>query len=156
MSDGRLCRRALAYANRRIAELRRQMENVQQRAREAVLRSATALREAELMRDSHFDNLRTAYASIARLREALTEAREHRADATPEETRAKIDAALQAAPVTSGQVGEWPAVPAQRKPTRPLADVNRALTSSRTQVAWRTCRCSFGSGSPWLGSRASL
>ena len=53
------------------------MANVQQRAREAVLGSATALREAELMRDSHFDNLRTAYASIARLREALTEAREH-------------------------------------------------------------------------------
>ena len=71
------------------------------------------------MRDSHFDNLRTAYASIARLREALMEAREHIVDATPEETRAKIDAALQAAPVTSGQVGGWPAAPAQPKPTRP-------------------------------------
>jgi len=59
------------------SKLVRQMANVQQRAREAVLGSATALREAELMRDSHFDNLRTAYASIARLREALTEAREH-------------------------------------------------------------------------------
>jgi hypothetical protein len=106
MSDGQLCHRALVDANRRIAELQRQMANVQQRAREAVLGSATALREAELMRDSHFDNLRTAYASIARLREALTEAREHIADATPEETRAKIDAALQAAPVTSGQVDE--------------------------------------------------
>src|SRR5271168_3310277 len=105
MSDGQLCHRALVDANRRIAELQRQMANVQQRAREAILGSAPALREAELMRDSHFDNLRTAYASIARLREALTEAREHIADATPEETRAKIDAALEAAPVTSGQVG---------------------------------------------------
>jgi len=113
MSEGELYHRALIDANRRIAELHRQMANVQQRAREASL----ALREAELMRDSHFDNLRTAYASIARLREALTEAREHIADATPEETRAKIDAALQAAPVTSGQVGG--AAPAQPKPTRP-------------------------------------
>src|SRR5271154_3245784 len=77
MSDGQLCHRALVDANRRIAELQRQVANVQQRAREASLGSATALREAELMRDSHFDNLRTAYASIARLREALTEAREH-------------------------------------------------------------------------------
>jgi hypothetical protein len=76
------------------------MAIVQQRAREAVLGSATALREAELMRD--------------RLREALMEAREHIADATPEETRAKIDAALQAAPMTSEQVGGWPA---QQKPS---------------------------------------
>jgi hypothetical protein len=49
-----------------------------------------------------------------RLREALMEAREHIADATPEETRAKIDAALQAAPMTSEQVGGWPA---QQKPS---------------------------------------
>ena len=101
MSNNQLYHGALVDANRRIAELQRQMANVQQRAREASL----ALREAELVRDSHFDYLRTANASIARLREALTEAREHIADATPEETRAKIDAALQAAPVTSGQVG---------------------------------------------------
>jgi hypothetical protein len=101
MSEGQLYHGALVDANRRIAELQRWMANVQQRAREASL----ALREAELMRDSHFDNLRTANASIARLREALTEAREHIADATPEETRAKIDAALRAAPLTSGQVG---------------------------------------------------
>ncbi len=105
MSYGQLCHAALVDANRRIAELQRQTANAQQRAREAVLGSATALREAELMRDSYFDNLRTAYASIARLREALTEAREHIADATSEETRAKIDAALQTAPLTSGQVG---------------------------------------------------
>src|SRR6202453_4850279 len=77
MSDGQLCHGALVDANRRIDELERQMANVQQRAREAVLGSAPALREAELMRDSHFDNLRTANASIARLRDALTEAREH-------------------------------------------------------------------------------
>ena len=57
MSDGQLCHRALVDANRRIAELERHMANVQQRAREAVLGSATALREAELMRDSHFANL---------------------------------------------------------------------------------------------------
>ena len=93
MSDEQLRHGALVEANRRIAELDRQLANMRQRAREASL----ALREAELMRDSHFDNLRTANASIARLREALTEAREHIADATPEETRAKIDAALQAA-----------------------------------------------------------
>ena len=35
MSDGQLCHRALIDANRRIAELQRQMANVQQRAREA-------------------------------------------------------------------------------------------------------------------------
>src|ERR1700678_4298824 len=105
MSDGQLCYGALIDANRRIDELKRQMANVQQRAREAVLGSAAALREAELMRDSHFDNLRTANASIARLREALTEAREHLADATPKGTRAKIDAALGGAPATSGQGG---------------------------------------------------
>ena len=108
MSNSQLYHAALVDANRRLAELERHMANVQQRAREAVLGSATALREAELMRDSYFDNLRTANASIARLREALTEAREHIADAAPEETRAKIDAALQAAPS-----------PAQPKPTRP-------------------------------------
>jgi hypothetical protein len=76
MNDGQLCHRALLDANRRIAELQRQMANVQQRAREAEL--------------GHVDKLRTAFASIARLREALTEAREH----IPEETRAKIEAAL--------------------------------------------------------------
>jgi hypothetical protein len=119
MSNNQLYHGALVDANRRIAELQRQMANVQQRAREAALGSATALREAELMRDSHFDNLRTAYASIAKLREALTEAREHIADATPEETRAKIDAALQAAPA-----------PAQPKPTRPRSGSPIASTSS--------------------------
>jgi signal transduction histidine kinase len=101
MSNNQLYHGALVEANRRIAEMERHIANVQQRAREAVLGSATALREAELMRD--------------RLREALMEAREHIADATPEETRARIDAALQAAP----QVGGWPAAPAQQKPTRP-------------------------------------
>jgi chromosome segregation ATPase len=93
MSDEQLRHRALVEANRRIAELERHMANVRQRSREASL----ALREAELMQDSSLENLRTANASIARLREALTEAREHIADTTPEETRAKIDAALQAA-----------------------------------------------------------
>jgi hypothetical protein len=100
MSSNQLYHGALVDANRRIDELERHMAIVQQRAREAVLGSATALREAELMRD--------------RLREALMEAREHIADATPEETRAKIDAALQAAPMTSEQVGGWPA---QQKPS---------------------------------------
>jgi hypothetical protein len=79
------------------------------------------------MRDSYFDNLRTANASIARLREALMEAREHIADATPEETRARIDGALQAAPMTSGQVGGWPAAPAQQKPTCPRSGSPIAL-----------------------------
>ena len=37
MSEGQLCHRALIDANRRIAELQRQMANVQQRAREASL-----------------------------------------------------------------------------------------------------------------------
>jgi hypothetical protein len=119
MSHKQLCHGALVDANRRIAELERHLANVQQRAREAALGSAAALREAELMRDSHFDNLRTAYASIARLRDALTGAREF--VATEAETRGsgdggwplankdeyfsgprklltKIDAALQAAP----------------------------------------------------------
>ena len=41
MSDGQLYPQALVDANRRIAELERQMANVQQRAREAVLGSAT-------------------------------------------------------------------------------------------------------------------
>src|ERR1700731_110707 len=116
MSNSQLYHAALVDANRRLAELERQMANVQQRAREAVLGSATALRDAELMRDSHFDNLRTANASIARLREALREAPAHIAAATPEATRAKINAALQAAPVISGQVGGWPAAPAQPIP----------------------------------------
>jgi hypothetical protein len=120
MSDGRLCRGALVDANRRIAELQRQMANVQQRAREAVLGSTIALREAELMRDNHFDNLRTANASIAMLREALTEARERIADATPEETRAKIDAALQAAPVTAGRL-DGPLRPRERSRRAPGA-----------------------------------
>jgi hypothetical protein len=46
MSDGQLYHGALVDANRRIAELERQMANVQQRAREAVLESATELRES--------------------------------------------------------------------------------------------------------------
>ena len=41
MSYGQLCHGALVDANRRIAELERHMANVQQRAREAVLGSAT-------------------------------------------------------------------------------------------------------------------
>ena len=141
MSDGQLCHRALVDANRRIAELERQMANVQQRAREAVLGSATALREAELMRDSHFDNLRTAYASIARLREALTEAREHIADATPGDTQAKIAAALQAAPVTSRRVGGWPAAPGRPKPTRPRSGspiASRGSAGARSSGLSRT------------------
>jgi hypothetical protein len=70
------------------------MANVQQRARGTVLGRATALGEAE--------------------------AREHIADAAPEETRAKIDAALRAAPVISrAGVGGWHAAPARPKPTRP-------------------------------------
>ena len=44
MSDGQLCHRALVDANRRIAELKRQMANVQQRAREAA--SEAQLRSA--------------------------------------------------------------------------------------------------------------
>ena len=119
MSNSQLYHAALVDANRRIAELQRQTANAQQRAREAVLGSATALREAELMRDSYFDNLRTAYASIARLREALTEAREHIADATSEETRAKIDTALQAAPAQPKPTHPWSGSPnASTKPAR--------------------------------------
>jgi hypothetical protein len=123
MSDEQLRHGALVEANRRIAELERHMANVQQRAREAVLGSATALREAELMRDSHFANLQTSFASIAKLREALTGAREFVATEAekrdsgdkgwaiankdeyfsgPRKLLTKIDAALQAAPVTSG------------------------------------------------------
>jgi hypothetical protein len=118
MSNNQLYHGALVDANRRIDELERQVANVQQRAREASLGSASALREAELMRDSHFDNLRTANASIARLREALTEAREHIADAIPEETRAKIDAALQAAPAPA-QTRPWSGSPiASTKPAQ--------------------------------------
>jgi len=144
MSDGQLCHRALVDANRRIAELQRQMENVQQRAREAALGSATALREAELMRDSHFDNLRTAYASIARLREALTEAREHMADATPEETRAKIDAALQAAPGDQRAGGRMAAADARGVPKGQTSGRRgrKHLASMKSLYA----RCYFASG----------
>ena len=50
MSDGQLYHGALIDANRRIAELERRMANVQQRAREAVLGSATALRGLHMLR----------------------------------------------------------------------------------------------------------
>jgi hypothetical protein len=150
MSDKQLCHGALVDANRRIAELERHMANVQQRAREAVLGSATALREAELMRDSHFANLQTSFASIAKLREALTGAREFVATEAekrdsgdkgwaiankdeyfsgPRKLLTKIDAALQAAPVTSGQVGGWPAAPA-----RPIASTS-ARAGPRQAIA---------------------
>ena len=113
MSDGQLCHRALLDANRRIAELQRQMVNSQQRVFEA--------------ERTHFDNLRTAYASIARLREALTEAREHLADATPEETRAKIDDALQGAPMISGQVADG--APRPRDRSRRTGDAHLVFLS---------------------------
>jgi hypothetical protein len=143
MSDKQLCHGALVDANRRIAELERHMANVQQRAREAALGSAAALRESELMRDSHFDNLRAAYASIARLCEALTRAREFVATEAenrdsgddgwplankdeyfsgPRKLLTEIDAALQAASDRRAARGWHPEALSDTRGGKPVAD----------------------------------
>jgi hypothetical protein len=76
MSNNQLYHGALVEANRRALLHIRHVPL--QFGDEGRPRKRTALRGAELMRDSYFDNLRTANASIARLREALMEARQNR------------------------------------------------------------------------------